>query len=123
MRGIPLIILAVALGASGQVLMKMGMTLYGKVSVGSIWGQLIPILKVPQVLIGFICYGLSAVLWMAVVSQVDLSFAYPMVSLAYVIVVVASWLLLGEQIPALRIVGLALIVVGVITISRTQGGG
>ena len=123
MKGIPLIVLAVALGATGQVLMKMGMQLYGKVSAGSVWAQLIPILKVPQVLVGFVCYGLSAVLWIAVVSNVDLSFAYPMVSLAYVIVVVASWLLLGEQIPLLRVVGLALIVVGVIAISRTQGGG
>jgi len=49
MKGIPLIVLAVLLGATGQVIMKMGMTKYGKVSAGSVWGQLIPILTVPQV--------------------------------------------------------------------------
>ncbi|MFH1690669.1 MAG: EamA family transporter [Candidatus Eisenbacteria bacterium] len=119
MKGIPLIILAVMLGATGQIVMKKGMQIYGKVDAVSVWAQLIPILKTPQVAIGFICYGLSSVLWIAVVSNFDLSMAYPMVSLAYVIVFVASWLLLGEQIPALRLVGLLIIVAGVVVISRS----
>jgi multidrug transporter EmrE-like cation transporter len=119
MRGIPLIVLAVLLGATGQVVMKMGMTKYGKVSASSVWSQLIPILTVPQVAVGFVCYGISAVLWIAVVSNVDLSLAYPMVALAYVFVVMASWLLLGEHVSALRLIGLAIIVTGVVVISRS----
>ena len=119
MKGIPLILLAVALGAVGQIVMKRGMQIYGEVSAASVWGQLIPILKTPQVAIGLFCYAVSAVLWIAVVSNVDLSLAYPMVSLAYVIVFVASWLLLGEHISALRLVGLLIIVAGVIVISRS----
>lgn len=119
MKGIPLILLAVLLGATGQVIMKMGMKVYGEVSATSVWGQLVPILKVPQVFLGFVCYGLSAVLWIAVVSNVDLSLAYPMVSLAYVLVFLASWLFLGEHISAMRIVGLLVIVAGVLVISRS----
>ena len=120
MKGIPLIILAVMLGAVGQIVMKKGMQLYGEeVDAASVWGQLIPILKTPQVVIGLLCYGLSAVFWIAVVSHVDLSLAYPMVSLAYVVVFIASWLLLGEHISALRIVGLVIIVAGVVVISRS----
>ncbi|MFH1865187.1 MAG: EamA family transporter, partial [Candidatus Eisenbacteria bacterium] len=118
MKGIPLIILAVMLGATGQIVMKKGMQIYGEVSATSVWAQLIPILKTPQVAIGFLCYGISAVLWIAVVSNVDLSLAYPMVSLAYVIVFVASWLLLGEQISALRLVGLLIIVAGATCFGR-----
>jgi len=119
MKGIPLIILAVMLGATGQIVMKKGMQIYGEVSAGSVWGQLIPILKTPQVLAGFICYAVSSVLWIAVVSNFDLSLAYPMVSLAYVVVFVASWLFLGEQISTLRIAGLLIIVAGVVVISRS----
>ena len=119
MRGIPLILLAVLLGATGQVIMKMGMKIYGEVSATSVWGQLIPILKVPQVFLGFVCYGVSAVLWIAVVSNVDLSLAYPMVSLAYVLVFLASWLFLGEHISPLRIAGPVIIVAGVLVISRS----
>jgi multidrug transporter EmrE-like cation transporter len=119
MKGIPLILLAVMLGAVGQIVMKRGMQIYGEVSATSVWGQLVPILKTPQVTIGLLCYALSAVLWIAVVSSVDLSLAYPMVSFAYVVVFVASWLMFGEQISALRLVGLLIIVSGVIVISRS----
>ena len=119
MRGIPLILLAVLLGAVGQVIMKMGMKIYGHVSAASVWGQLIPILRVPQVFLGLVCYGISAVLWIAVVSHVDLSLAYPMVSLAYVLVFFASWFFLGEQISGLRFAGLAMIIAGVLVISRS----
>lgn len=120
MKGIPLILAAVFLGAIGQIVMKRGMQLYGEVSATSVWSQLVPILKTPQVTIGLLCYAVSAVLWIAVVSNVDLSLAYPMVSLAYVVVFVASWLFLGEHISPLRLVGLLIIVAGVIVISRSQ---
>lgn len=119
MKGIPLILLAVLLGATGQIIMKMGMKIYGEVTATSVWGQLVPILRVPQVFFGFVCYGLSAVLWIAVVSNVDLSLAYPMVSLAYVLVFLASWLFLGEHISAMRLAGLVIIVAGVLVISRS----
>lgn len=119
MKGIPLILAAVLLGAVGQIIMKRGMQIYGEVTAGSVWGQLVPILKVPQVAVGFLCYALSSVLWIAVVSTVDLSLAYPMVSLAYVVVFLASWVLLGEHISALRVAGLVIIVAGVLVISRS----
>ena len=45
MKGIPLIILAVLLGATGQIVMKRGMQIYGEVSAVSVWSQLVPILK------------------------------------------------------------------------------
>jgi multidrug transporter EmrE-like cation transporter len=119
MKGIPLILTAVLMGAAGQVIMKKGMLAYGEVSAGSVWRELIPILKVPFVSLGLLCYALSAVLWIAVVSKIDLSLAYPMVSVAYVAVFVASWLLFGEKISALRVAGLVLIVAGVLVISRS----
>lgn len=119
MKGVPLILSAVLLGAIAQVVLKRGMQIYGEVSAGGVWTQLIPILKVPHVLTGFILYGLSSVLWIAVVSTVDLSLAYPMVSAAYVVVFLASWLILGEQISPLRATGLAVIVTGVVIISRS----
>lgn len=119
MGGIPLIITAVLIGATGQVLMKIGMTAYGQVEPGMVWRQIIPILGTWQVTTGLLCYGASAVLWIAVLSKADLSMAYPLVSVGYILVVLSSWLLLGEQIPTARIVGLALIVAGVVAVSRS----
>jgi len=119
MKGVPLILTAVMLGAVAQLTLKRGMQMYGEVSLASIWGQLGQILSIPHVLIGFLLYGLSSILWIAVVSSVDISMAYPMVSSAYVVVFLGSWLLLGEDISLMRGVGLAVIVAGVIIISRT----
>jgi len=119
MKGIPLILSAVLLGALGQVIMKRGMQIYGEVSAGTVWRQIIPILRVPQVTLGLACYAVSAVLWIAVVSKFDLSLAYPMVSVAYVAVFLASWFLFGEKISAVRLAGLVLIVAGVVVISRS----
>jgi multidrug transporter EmrE-like cation transporter len=118
MKGVPLILTAVLMGAAGQVIMKKGMLIYGEVSAGGVWRQLIPILRVPFVSLGLLCYALSAVLWIAVVSRIDLSLAYPMVSVAYVAVFIASWFLFGEKISAVRVAGLVLIVAGVLVISR-----
>ena len=89
MKGVPLILLSVMLGAAGQVVMKWGMQTYGKVTAASVWGQLVPILMTPQVIVGFLLYGLSSVHWIAVLSSVDLRLAYPMVSAAYVVVFMA----------------------------------
>lgn len=119
MKGVPLILTAVLMGAAGQVIMKKGMLIYGEVSAGAVWRQLVPILRVPFVSLGLLCYALSAVLWIAVVSKVDLSLAYPMVSVAYVAVFVASWFLFGEKISGVRVAGLVLIVAGVLVISRS----
>lgn len=119
MKGIPLVLSAVLMGAVGQIILKWGMRIYGEVPVGGVWGQLIPIFRVPQVTIGFLCYALSSLLWIAVVSSMDLSLAYPMVSVAYVVVVLASWLFFGEQITALRLAGVAIIMAGVVVISRS----
>lgn len=119
MKGIPLIITAVLMGAVGQVVMKMGMRIYGKVTAGAVWREFLPILGVWQVPVGLLCYAASAVLWIAVLSSEELSLAYPMVSVAYVAVFLASWLIFGESISWVRVSGLAFIVAGVLIISRS----
>jgi multidrug transporter EmrE-like cation transporter len=119
MGGVPLIITAVLIGAVGQVLMKVGMGIYGQITPGAVWREIIPILGTWQVTAGLLCYGASALLWIAVLSKVELSMAYPLVSVGYVLVVLASWLFLGEQITTPRMAGLALIVAGVVAISRS----
>ena len=62
---------------------------------------------------------MSAILWVVVLSNVEVSMAYPMVSLGYVMVVIVSWLFLGESVGWLRTGGLLLIIGGVVMISRS----
>ena len=119
MRGIWLIVLAVLIGSVGQIVMKIGMRSYGKLTVIDVWRQLVPVLTTPQVALGFLCHAVSAILWVVVLSNVDVSMAYPMVSLGYVMVVIVSWLFLGESVGLLRTGGLLLIIGGVVLISRS----
>ncbi|HEX2923419.1 MAG TPA: EamA family transporter [Chloroflexota bacterium] len=73
----------------------------------------------PLVLLGLGVYSCGTFLWLVALSRVELSYAYPFASLNYVFVLVASWWVLGEQPSVMRVVGVALICVGVLIVSRT----
>ena len=63
--------------------------------------------------------GLSAVVWLIVLSRATLSFAYPFASLSYVLILVAGHFVLHEQVTPLRLAGVALIVLGIVLIAQT----
>ncbi len=70
----------------------------------------------PMVFVGMIAYGLSAVCWLSILSKVDLSFAYPMISIGYVAVLLMGWLGFGEEVSWLRWMGVFLISLGILAI-------
>jgi drug/metabolite transporter (DMT)-like permease len=121
MRPVILILGCVVVNSFGQLFLKKGMTSIGK--IGFELGRLVPTLSSAFsngfVLLGFFLYGISALLWMVVLSRVDLSFAYPFVSLSYVMVILFSWLLLNENLPLIRVVGVLVICLGVYLVSRS----
>ena len=71
-------------------------------------------------LIGLGCYGVSMMLWIIALSRCDLSLAYPMLSLSYVLVYIAAvyWPKLGESASTLKTAGIMLIVAGVMLVAR-----
>jgi drug/metabolite transporter (DMT)-like permease len=99
--------------------MKKGMLVVGEVSAGAIWGKLLGIFSVPWILLGFVSFGFSAVLWLCVLSRSALSYAYPMVATSYVLILVASSVLFREAITPLRVVGVAFICLGVVLVARS----
>lgn len=117
-RPILLILLAVSLGAFGQILIKHGMTKFGAIS-GLDFVKALQALLVPPVATGVGLYVISTLIWLIVLSRAPLSYAYPMIAVGYVLVVFLSWLVLGEKVTALRMAGVALIVVGVVLVGRT----
>ncbi|MCA8888916.1 MAG: EamA family transporter, partial [Parvularculaceae bacterium] len=66
-----------------------------------------------------VIYGVSIVLWLWVLSQADLSLAYPFVSLGFVVTMVFAAGFLGEHVSMLRIFGTLLIVAGCIVVARS----
>lgn len=117
-----LIFFSIAVATAGQLLLKVGMDQVGQIGFENL-SYLVPTLTRmftnPIILVALVCYALSAVGWMAVLSRLDLSFAYPMLAIMYVLIPLASRILLGEAIPPLRWLGIIVVVVGVIIVSRT----
>ena len=74
----------------------------------------------PWVFAGLVTFVISMASHLYVLSKVELSFAYPFLSLAYVAVAVAAWLLFSENLNAWRIAGIGLICIGTVLIA--QGG-
>ena len=65
-------------------------------------------------------FGLSAVVWIVVLSRTSLSFAYPFASLTYVLILMADRFVLDQEVPALRYAGVAFIVVGIVLVAQTR---
>jgi multidrug transporter EmrE-like cation transporter len=108
-----LILTSVVLGAAGQLAMKQGMSRFGAVlslAPGVVWRMLWQ----PFVLVGLALYGVAAVLWLVVLSRVQLSVAYPMLALGYVIVLGCSWLVFHEPLSLAKVVAVLLICSGVV---------
>lgn len=115
------ILISVLGGALGQILLKKGMSSMGPLTLST--NQAIPILwkmaTNPYVIVGLGIYVIGTVFWLTALSRVDLSYAYPFASLSYVVMLIASWWLLDENISLLRIIGSIVVILGVILISRS----
>lgn len=114
------ILISVLGSAGGQILLKLGMNKMGTVTLSL--NQLPTILwqmaTNPSVFIGLAVYLGGTVFWLAALSRVDLSYAYPFASISYVIMLIASWVLFGEKISIARVVGTFIIGIGVLLIYR-----
>ena len=112
-RPIVVALFSILLGATGQFLFRLGMVHYGKVTVTGIWRQLVSIIFTPAIFFGFLCFGVSSILWLVVISRWELSYAYPLVSLGYVIAILYGTLLLNESLTFPKILGSLLILAGI----------
>jgi drug/metabolite transporter (DMT)-like permease len=77
------------------------------------------LLSVPSLWYALCAYGLSVIVWLVGLSRVPVSQAYPLLSLGYVINIGLAWWLLGEVPNGQRVAGIAIIVLGVVLVSRS----
>jgi drug/metabolite transporter (DMT)-like permease len=115
------ILTAVVSGAAGQLLLKSGMARLGPVSLGlnTLGPVLLRIATNPFVVGGLAIYGLSTVFWLAALSRAQLSYAYPFVSLNYLIILLVSWRLFDEHLSPARLVGTFIVALGVLIIAKS----
>ncbi|WP_036720466.1 EamA family transporter [Paenibacillus harenae] len=118
MKNIIIALVSIFLGSVGQVLLKVGMSKVGKITLQQLTDKLFIISTTPSILIGMCCFVISSILWLVVISQTQLSNAYPMVSLGYVFVFIMSILLFQETVNFPKLAGLTVIVIGVIIMGK-----
>lgn len=68
---------------------------------------------------GILCYGVSIVVWLYVLAKTEVSYAYPFLSIGYIITAIAGYALFNENLSLLRIFGIFVICIGVILIYRS----
>ena len=121
-QSLALILTSVLGGVIGQLFFKAGVTRLGPIG-GSALANLpqlaTEVATNPLIIGGLACYGFSTVLWLVVLSRVELSLAYPMLGLGYVFVLLTSWLVFGESVSAIRWAGTIMIVAGVVLVARS----
>ncbi len=120
---IAMILLSVAVAAVAQLALKHGMNrVNDRLSPGTFsfdGASLRAVSSEAFVWTGLALFGLSALVWLVVLSRASLSFAYPFAALTYVLILVFDRFALEEEVPPLRWAGVAFIAVGIFLVSRT----
>lgn len=115
-----LLIFAVALAATGQVLLKHGMDGARHKSERGGGSLAVAAATSPWVLVGLVVFGVSALAWMTTLSRVPLSIAYPFNALGYLGILTASVVLLNERANVWTWIGTALVVGGLVLVVATK---
>ena len=116
-----LLMTGVLLNASAQLLLKAGTNSVGVFEFSR--DNLVPIgwklATEPHIVGGLGCYVISVVVWIMALSRVEVSIAYPLLSVGYVVNAIAAWYLFGEAVTPLRLTGIGVIIIGVCLVARS----
>lgn len=114
------ILISVSLSSGSQIILKKGMIapkMQASLVSGDIPTILLTVLTSPMIIGGLFCFGLSAVVWLFVLSKVPLSSAYPFVALGIGVTVIAGLTLFGETVSPSSAIGVGLVVLGILCVA------
>jgi multidrug transporter EmrE-like cation transporter len=116
-----LILTGVMLNAAAQLLLKAGARAISGVAfnLANAWTLAERIALNPPILLGLALYAVSVVFWILALSRVDVSIAYPMLSIGYIVSALAGWLLFSESVGPARVAGIVVIIAGVWLVARS----
>ncbi|PTU30653.1 EamA family transporter [Stenotrophobium rhamnosiphilum] len=115
-----LIVFGVMLNAAAQLLLKAGTRTIGQFefSAANVWPIGWSMATNPHIVGGLSCYVVSVIVWIMALSRVEVSIAYPMLSLGYIVNAIFAWWLFGEAITVTRVVGMGIIIIGVYLVAK-----
>jgi multidrug transporter EmrE-like cation transporter len=110
-------LISIGLGTAAQFFFKLGVNSITQKGNGTV--ELVKLgMTNLHLWCGMVCYGVSLLMWFYVLSQMELSRAFPLVSIGYVAILLLGYFFLNEPMSVYKIIGVALIVIGVIFISK-----
>lgn len=109
------ILVGIFLNAIAQLLLKKGTNAVGAIhltaenwfSIGVQLATQLPIIG------GLTCYVVSVVVWIIGLSRVDVTIAYPLLSIGYIVNAIGAWYFLGEMMSLQRMLAIGVIIIGV----------
>lgn len=112
----------VLLNAAAQIFLKAGTNALGgaiHLTAQNWFSTGIKVITQLPILAGLVCYAISLVVWIIGLSRTDVTIAYPMLSLGYVVSAAAAWYFLGEPVSLQRLAAIGVIMIGVAMLART----
>ena len=116
-----LILIGVLLNAAAQLMLKKGMMIIGhiQVSVDAILTMLPKLLSNLYIWGGLSSYVISVLVWLIVLSRVEVSYAYPFLSIGYIVTAFIGYYFLGESMSLYKISGILVICLGIIFLYKS----
>ena len=116
-----LIVASVSLNAVAQIFLRKAMLAFNISDTiqDANWAVLAWSAVNPFFVLGMLCYAVSIVVWLSVLSKLEVSLAYPFLSIGYVITAVIGYFFMGEAVTLSRVAGIGLICLGLGVLSRT----
>ena len=117
-----LIVLGVLLNAAAQLLLKAAANRVGPIDIQpqSLALAARDLVFSMPLIAGIACYVVSVIVWIVALSRADVSVAYPMLSIGYVVNALAAWALFGEAVTPMRLTGIGVIVLGVFLVAGSS---
>lgn len=118
---IALLVAGICLSVVGELLLNYGMKRFGPLdlSIPTLLPTLFRVFTQPLIILGFVFVFSASIFWLAVLSRVHLSYAYPLLASGYVLTALLARLIFNEPISLARWVGILVICVGVVLVSRS----
>ena len=114
--------LTIFLTVYGQLILKWRISKYGNMP-DLVQEKLLFLLRLfgdPFILSGFVAAFGASLFWMAAITKVDVSYAYPFTSAAFLIVLLFSVFIFNEPLTWHKIIGSILIVSGIFVVSQSR---
>lgn len=112
-----LILLSVLLNCAAQLLIRKGMLVEGEVGLQNLLSHLGSMITNVWLWCAMLCFFGSIVLWIVVLSRVEVSYAYVFNSVGYVVLTVCAYWLFDESMSVYKIIGMGVVILGLIIMS------